>query len=358
MKRFTGILIVVIFCLVSGVFISGCTDSSSSDNSEPSVSVTETTATGALYSAGDIVKNPKSSSTVGLLIIGYNAATSMYERAYIYPNADGSWGYRLDTKTDTIDRSVIEKVYTEKIRTVEVSAVPIGIPSAATTTTVSRTTIATTATTSATATTTTSALPAPRIDDITPAKGTAGTTVTISELSGKNFVSGANVSLKKSSTTIVATNVDVDSSSVITCKFVIPAGTDSGYWDVIVTNPDKKYDTYETSFYIIKSDVSATTTTSSTSMVTISSIQDPILVTGGGEGYKSVSILGTNLSVASNMKLTGSSTIVATSYAPSTSTSAIGYFTIPAGNVGTYYVSLVDSSGTVLATSTGTLTIQ
>jgi hypothetical protein len=93
-------------------------------------------------------------------------------------------------------------------------------------------------------------------------------------------------------------------------------------------------------------------------MVKITQIQDTLIVTGGTEGYKTVSILGNNVTAASSMKLTGPTTITATTYTSSSSSLATGYFTIPAGNVGTYYVNLVDSSGNILATSTSTLTIQ
>ena len=66
--------------------------------------VTTTTAR-ATYSAGDIVKNPTSPSTTAWLVIGYDAASDSYERALIYPNADGSWGYRSDDRTENAKRA-------------------------------------------------------------------------------------------------------------------------------------------------------------------------------------------------------------------------------------------------------------
>ncbi len=41
-----------------------------------------------------------------MLIMGYDPATDMYERALIYPNADGSWGYRRNSNTEKASRAV------------------------------------------------------------------------------------------------------------------------------------------------------------------------------------------------------------------------------------------------------------
>ncbi len=37
----------------------------------------------------------------------------MYERALIYPNADGSWGYRLNANTAKSSRTVMDRDYTK-----------------------------------------------------------------------------------------------------------------------------------------------------------------------------------------------------------------------------------------------------
>jgi len=365
MNKSSWVFLVLMALLVACACIAGCSDSSSSTSTSAQTAVTTSpVSSSAHYVAGDIVKNPKSSSTAAVLIIGYDAGTDMYERAYIYPNSDGSWGYRVDANTAKVSRSIIEEVYTDKVRNIAVSAVPIGTPTTAATLAATYSTITTTATTMATTATTTSTASAPRVTDITPFAGQSGTTVSITELDGQNFQSGTTVALVKSGeSSIAATGVGVTSANIITCTFVIPSGTTTGYWDILVTNPDGQFYQYQTAFNILEGSGTTTTTTTSSavstsSRVTIIQIQDTLLVTGGTEGYKTVTILGTNLTAASNMKLTGPSTITGTTYSSSSATMATGYFTIPAGNTGNYYVTLVDSSGTVLATSSNTLTIQ
>jgi hypothetical protein len=279
----------------------------------------------------------------------------MYERAYVYPNTDGSFGYRIDSKTDLTSRSVIEKVYTAKVKKTEVSAIPVKTLTVAPTPTAISTTVETT-----TVTTTTTIYPAPKIKNVEPSSGKTGTTVSVT-IDGQNFVSGANVTMRKTGeTSIPATDVSV-TSTVITCKFVIPAGASIGNWEMVVTNPDKQYHLFQNAILVQEGTATVTTTTTpysaASGLVKITQVNDPRLVTGGNEEPKTVSILGTNLTAASNMKLTGPTTITSTNYACSSSTAAIGYFTIPSGNLGTYYVNVVDSSGNILATSTTTLEI-
>jgi len=82
----------------------------------------------------------------------------------------------------------------------------------------------------------------PTIRDIIPGEGTAGTTISITDLDGSNFQRGATVTLMKSGyRNITATNVNVWSSTRITCTFLLPSPLDSGSWDVVVTNPDGQY---------------------------------------------------------------------------------------------------------------------
>jgi len=362
MDKSSGIFIILAI-LFAGVLIMGCSSSdSSSSGSTAQPSVTATTASSAaLYSAGDIVKNPKSSSTSALIIIGYDAGSDTYERAYIYPNSDGSWGYRLDSKTEKISRSTIEKVYTQKLGTKTVSAVPIGTP----TTIATPTPVYTTSTTSATATTTatqTTSTTAPHVKSVDPDTGKTGTTVSITSLKGTDFQSGATVSFVKGNTIINATAVSFTSSSLMSCSFVIPSDATTGMWDVKVTNPDGQFHQFQNGFTVTQgttstSTVKTTSTTTTATSVTITQIQDTVLVTGGTEGVKDVTVLGTNLSVASKMQLVGGSTINSNAFTCDSSTRCKGIFTIPAGVVGTFYVKVADSSG-VLAQSSGTLTIQ
>jgi hypothetical protein len=81
--------------------------------------------------------------------------------------------------------------------------------------------------------------PAPAVTSITPAGGQNGNVVSITSLSGTGFMTGATVKLSKESTNILATNVTVESSTVITCSFDL-TGAVPGSWDVIVTNTDNQ----------------------------------------------------------------------------------------------------------------------
>jgi hypothetical protein len=108
---------VMIMLLVMTIFLAGCsgsTDSTSSGQTEVTGTAAAAASSAPLYIAGDIVKNPKSSSAIGVLIISYDAGSDMYTRALVYPNSDGSWGYRMDSTTESVSRATIEKVYTQR----------------------------------------------------------------------------------------------------------------------------------------------------------------------------------------------------------------------------------------------------
>lgn len=313
MRTSAWVIVTLIALLVAGVFSAGCSD----EGTKPGdVTATETvtsavTASGALYAEGDIVRKPTSTLSTGLLIIGYDAATDMYERATIFPFSDGSWGYRLDSKTSKISRATIDRDYTEKLGTVTVSSVQIGAP---TITTVPPTT--TKATTAPTATETTASTTAPKIDDIDPFIGTAGTTVKVTDLKGRNFVSGATVQLtKKGETSIDATDVSVSSATKITCKFVLPHSTEPGQWDVVVTNPDKQAFTSANLFTIYKgtgatatATATGTTTTAAPSTITITNLDPSAKFIGDLASPIIVDIYGTNLSAGSKVAFTQGST--------------------------------------------------
>ncbi len=366
MQLNSGYSLIVVLLLVLCPILAGCSDSASEEAAASTPAVVTTAADTPQYQAGDIVRSAKAGADSGWLILTHNAATDNYERAFIYRNADGTWGYRIDARTETISRGMFEKVNTVKVTHVEVSSVKIGQPTVAATAAVTyapaATTSSTAATATATATTTTSTAYAPKVKNIDPDKGKTGETVSINNLDGQNFVTGAKVALKKAGeTSIVAKDVVVN-PILITCRFDIPVDAKLGYWDVVVTNPDGQSHQFQNAFNILQGTVTATPTTtgsstSSASVVKITQIQDTLLVTGGTESYKTVGILGTNLTAPTGMKLVGPSTITATTYAPDT-THATGYFTIPNGVTGTFQVVVVDSSGTVLATSTDTLKIE
>nr|MBP7715650.1 hypothetical protein [Methanoregulaceae archaeon] len=72
------------------------------------------------------------------------------------------------------------------------------------------------------------------------------------KLAGTNFVSGAQVQLRKSGApTIEATNEVVVSSLKITGKIPIPSTATKGVYDVVVINPDGKSGIKPSAFRIL-----------------------------------------------------------------------------------------------------------
>jgi hypothetical protein len=350
----------LIVLLAITMFMAGCSSSSSTTTSQAAVTgtATQAAASAPLYSTGDIVKNPKSTVAVGILIISYDVGTDMYERATIYPNSDGSWGYRTDAKTETISRTTLEKVYTEKITNKAVSAIPTKAPviTVATTpvTTTSSSTTATTSTTSSTETTTTSSSTlAPSISDITPDSGYAGTSVAITELKGYNFVTGATVKLVKSDgTDIPATDVTIVSISDITCTFPIPSDATVGSWNIVIKNQDGYSGTY-TNGFLVRKNSSATTTTTTTTTSSSTSTGN-ITVTGispstyPSNSHSSYTVTGTNFVVGATVKLTSSShpDISQFMISSTTPTSITVWFDIPQSWTGSYNVVVTNPDGT------------
>jgi len=94
--------------------------------------------------------------------------------------------------------------------------------------------------------------PAPTVTSIMPNTGMQGTSVSITNLAGSNFVSGATVKLKRTGDPdIDATGVTVVSSTQITCTFPIPSGATTGLWNVVVTNPDTQSGTLTNGFMVM-----------------------------------------------------------------------------------------------------------
>ncbi len=89
----------------------------------------------------------------------------------------------------------------------------------------------------------------PTISTITPAYGFNTGVVSITDLSGTGFASGATVLLTKTGqSNISATGVSVTTNK-ITCNFNLNGKT-SGFWNVVVTNPDGKSATKTEGFEI------------------------------------------------------------------------------------------------------------
>jgi len=326
----------LVLLLISSVLITGCTNNSSTTNTTTQSSVVTTAPSGSVkYVSGDIVKNPNSSAVTAMLIIGYDSATDMYERALIYPNADGSWGYRRNSNTEKIARTVLEKIYTEKITNKPVSSLTIQPITVLTTATTSTTTGSTPATTT---TATVSPTGKPTFKKIVPDEGTAGTAISITALTGTNFRSGATVTLMKSDNpNITATNVNVQSSTTITCTFTPPSNTTAGAWDVVITNTDGQFVSY-TNIFSIHASVNPVDTTSSSDSAGITSIS-PAFTYGNDVP---MTIIGTNFQFgfAANLtKSTDTSTVIqARTNRWDSTTQVTSWFTIPSGSRGTWNV--------------------
>ncbi len=96
--------------------------------------------------------------------------------------------------------------------------------------------------------------PPPTVTSITPNSGANDGTVSITNLAGTNFASGAAAKLAKAGETdITATSVTVVSSTQITCSFDL-TGAAAGTWDVTVTNSDTQSGTLTNGFTVTSGD--------------------------------------------------------------------------------------------------------
>jgi hypothetical protein len=340
MKNKTVLVFSLVLVLISCVFFTGCADDSGTNTTTQ-----VTSAPGSpRYVTGDIVRNP--AYETAWLILGYNSSTDSYQRALIYPNADGSWGYRTNSNSDTVTRTVMEKTNTEKITNKPPSSIVIRRPTTVATTRTTITTSATGNTTSTTTTPTTNVTGKPTFKKIIPDEGNAGTTIDITSLTGTNFKSGAIVQLtKEDSPNITATNVDVQSPTLMTCTFAIPANITAGSWDVVITNPDGQFVKYAYIFLLHSTvDTSATTQSDTEGITSISptfTVGNNVEMLITGSGFQSGNI---------NAKLTKSSgsitLITARNVAWHSETQVTAYFTIPKGSKGIWTVIVTNPDGT------------
>jgi hypothetical protein len=92
--------------------------------------------------------------------------------------------------------------------------------------------------------------PAPTVSAITPNAGLNNGSVSITNLAGANFVTGAVVKLSASGkSNIVATNVKVVSATKITCTLNLTSKA-AGTYAVVVTNPDGQVGTKASAFTV------------------------------------------------------------------------------------------------------------
>ena len=333
-KKISMLVSFLIICTL----LAGCTGDTGSSNATTPSTTTGQSSTAA-YSAGDVIKNPQAPSQTALLIIGFNASADKYERALIYPNADGSWGYRVNTNTETVSRAIIDQLYTQKVTRVTPSAVPVRTH----TTTLTPTSSATTSTTT---TTTVSPTGKPSFKKIVPEEGTAGTAIPITALTGTNFKSGATVILMKADDqNISATNVDVQSPTLMTCTFTPPSNATAGAWDIVITNPDGQYVRYSYIFSI-HAPVGTATTTSSSDSEGITSISPAFAY--GNDIAGGMRITGSNFQQGCTAKLTkgtGANTVIeARSVRWDSATQVTAWFTLK--EKGTWNVIVTNPDGT------------
>jgi hypothetical protein len=250
MNHSAKIVLALSIFLIIGVSMTGCSDNA---DSAASTTVAATTTASTLFTAGDIVRTATGSESPAWLVVSYDSTGDSYVRALIYRNADGTWGYRVNNKTDTSLRTTMEKLYTVKIAHVSVASVPTGAPT--TITTVVTNAAPRTTTTTAAATTTLSTA-RPSIKAMDPDEGQAGTTVS-TEITGSDFVSNLTALLRHSGeSSITATKVTWASASSVTCTFDLPNTTKVGPWDIVVTNPNGRSGEF-TNYFTVRGNTTA-----------------------------------------------------------------------------------------------------
>ena len=222
-KKWYGIFLCLL--LVASMIIAGC----SSDSGDTSTPVT-TPAPVAKYAAGDIIAMTDPGSAQQLYVItNYNSATDQYTRAWIYKNSDGSWGHSINSKTDNIDRTVVDTAYKVKVAHVTLP-VPIVTPTA---------TVAPNITYIGSG---------PSLSNITPTTGVNGGAATVT-ITGNNFQTGAIAKLIQAGTGSVTGTATSVSTTTITTTFNLNR-MNPGSCDVLVINPDGRSDILPGAFRI------------------------------------------------------------------------------------------------------------
>jgi hypothetical protein len=220
--------IIICLFLIIAVLFAGCSEES------PDTAVSTpvpTTAAGARYSPGDIIAKTDSGGETMLYVIkAYNPAKDEYERAWIYKNADGSWGHFIDQRTEWSDREMVENFYKVKVARVTLSAVPIATLAAAT------------------PVPTTLSGNSPTVIAITPSSAIKDATLSV-VITGTNFQQGATPRLlQPGSMPVTGTGVIVTSTR-IDCMFNL-YNREAGRYNVIVVNPDGQSGTLQAAFTV------------------------------------------------------------------------------------------------------------
>jgi hypothetical protein len=187
----------------------------------------------------------------------------------------------------------------------------------------------------------------PTIRNIIPDEGIAGTNISITDLDGSNFRSGAIVTLMKSGDqNITATNVHVWSSTSITCTISLPSNADSGSWDVVVTNPDGQYGIY-TDLFIIRRSANPTDTITSTGGINITDVIPKFAASSNST--IDILVFGSNFQNDITAKLNKSGKVDIKAYRTHvldiTRTQVRCYFNIPYDSRGTWDLILTNPDG-------------
>jgi hypothetical protein len=153
-----------------------------------------------------------------------------------------------------------------------------------------------TTTTTSTTTTTTTAPPVITVMNITPNTGVNGTTVSITNLAGTNFQTGATVNLTRSGSQNITASGVLASTSQIACTFTIPSDAVIGSWNVVVINPGGESGTLANGFTIKNPAPTITSIIPNTNVTGL-----PVNIT---------SLTGTNFQIGATVKLMKGSAII------------------------------------------------
>lgn len=153
--------------------------------------------------------------------------------------------------------------------------------------------------------------PAPAVSSITPSGGTSGTVVSITNLAGSGFVSGATARLTRSGyPDIPLTGVTVVSAVQITGTVNL-AGAAPGTWDVVVTNPDSQSGSRANGFTVANAAPTVTSVTPPSGVrgttVYLSDLAGTGFLAGGSVRLNrtdSPAITATNITVVSATRIT------------------------------------------------------
>lgn len=214
--------------LIIAVMSAGCSDQNGPGTVTPAPT---TAATQPKFVAGDIIAKTPTSTDTFWLIVKFDTKTDKYERALVFKSLQQTW-FRKDNKTETLERTLTEKIYPSKVfHVTSISAIPMNTP-----------------TPTATVTSTPSGS-APVISHITPNYGTDGTSVSISNLAGRNFQPGATVKLSDATGLVFIASGVQATDTKITCIINLN-GASAGKADIVVTNPDGQSATLTDGFTI------------------------------------------------------------------------------------------------------------